>query len=325
MIKNIDIVKEGIRVFDAEIEALTRVRECIGNDFVTIINEIASCSGKVIVTGVGKPGHVAVKMAATFSSLGTQAFFLHPAEAMHGDVGMIGENDLVIAISYSGESDELLGIIPAIKTIGAKLIALTGKGDSSLARAADFVQVFPDFEEACAMGLAPTSSTTVEMCYGDALAVVASELYGFSDSDFGKLHPAGALGKKLLLRVEDLMSKGDAVPIAYEGSLLTEAIEAMSEKRLGVVNVVDKDGKLIGIITDYDLRKIIRSKMDIYTTSVDETMNCSPIVYGADKMAIDAMMYMRGKGVSFLPIVDDRGKLVGALHMQQILRAGIVI
>ena len=203
----LNILSEGKKVFDIEINALKMMRDNLDETFLHILNLVTSCTGKVIVTGMGKPGHIAAKLAATFSSLGTSSFFLHPGEAMHGDLGMVSSDDIVIAISYSGESEEVINIIPSIKIRGAKIIGITANKASSLARMADVIQILPYFEEACYLGLAPTSSTTVELCYGDALAVVASEIYGFKDSDFSMLHPAGSLGKKLIVRVDDLMTK----------------------------------------------------------------------------------------------------------------------
>ena len=191
-----DILEDARRVFEIEIKALQVTRDRLDDTFIEIINLIVKCEGKVIITGMGKPGHIATKLAATFASLGTSSFCLHPAEAMHGDLGMISEKDIVIVMSYSGESDEIISILPNIKLIGAKIIALTGNAQSTLAKAADIAQILPKFDEACHLGLAPTSSTTVELVYGDALAVVASEIYGFKEADFGKYHPAGALGKK---------------------------------------------------------------------------------------------------------------------------------
>ena len=196
-----NIIEEAQNVFDVEIEALNKVRACLDDTFVNILDEIISCKGKVIITGMGKPGHIAKKLAATFSSLGTPSFFLHPAEALHGDLGMVTQDDIVIAISYSGESSEVTRIIPTLKVIGVKLIVITGNKNSTLASYGDIVQIFPNFEEACHMNLAPTSSTTATLVYGDALAVTASIKYGFNESNFGLYHPAGALGKKISTRV----------------------------------------------------------------------------------------------------------------------------
>lgn len=320
-----DILKEGQRVFDIEIEALRRTRDSLDEDFIKILDAVVNCSGKVIVTGMGKPGHVAKKLAATFASLGTPSFCLHPGEAMHGDLGMISENDIVIAISYSGESEEIVKILPNIKVIGARIVALTGNPNSTLAKEADFVQVFPEFKEACYLGMAPTSSTVVEMCYGDALAVVASGIYGFKDADFGKFHPAGALGKKLILRVGDLMANGEDIPYVVTGTLLMDAITVMSKKRLGMISIIDHNHKLVGIITDGDLRRIIEKKTDIYKVFVDEVMVQSPKTINKERMAVDALHYIKRNNINNLPVIEKDGRLVGAITWQQIVKAGIVV
>ena len=319
-----DKITEGKRVFDIEIEALEKTRDALGDAFVTILNLIIECKGKVIITGMGKPGHIAAKMAATFSSLGTPSFRLHPAEAMHGDLGMVTKDDIVIAISYSGESDEIVKILPNIKLIGAKLVAITGNANSSLAHAADITQVLPAFEEACHLGLAPTSSTTVALCYGDALAVAASAVYGFRDSDFGKFHPAGSLGKKLILKVDDLMAHGDEIPSVTTGTLLMEAIPKMTKKGLGIVSVVDAAGKLQGIICDGDLRRIIERKVDIYSVSVDDVMIRNPKTTAKEILAVDALHKIKKYSINNLPVVDVNGHLVGTITWQQIVKAGIV-
>ncbi len=319
-----DKLEEGKRVFDIELEALEKTRDILNETFVTILDLITDCNGKVIVTGMGKPGHIATKLAATFSSLGTPSFYLHPGEAMHGDLGMISANDVVIAISYSGESDEIVKILPNIKMIGATLIAITGNGESSLAKAADVVQVLPQFDEACYLGLAPTSSTTAVLCYGDALAVVASGVYGFKDVDFGKFHPAGALGKKLLLKVNDLMDKDENNAMVYQNSLLTEAIMELSEKALGIVSVVDEHNTLLGVITDGDLRRQLNKKVDVYNLSVDEVMTRTPKVIETNKMAINALQLMKDNNIAALPVVDEKRVLIGIIRLQSILNAGIV-
>ena len=319
-----DKLEEGKRVFDIELEALEKTRDILNETFVTILDLITDCNGKVIVTGMGKPGHIATKLAATFSSLGTPSFYLHPGEAMHGDLGMISSNDVVIAIRYSGESDEIVKILPNIKMIGATLIAITGNGESSLAKAADVVQVLPQFDEACYLGLAPTSSTTAVLCYGDALAVVASGVYGFKDVDFGKFHPAGALGKKLLLKVNDLMDKDENNAMVYQNSLLTEAIMELSEKALGIVSVVDEHNTLLGVITDGDLRRQLNKKVDVYNLSVDEVMTRTPKVIETNKMAINALQLMKDNNIAALPVVDEKRALIGIIRLQSILNAGIV-
>lgn len=320
-----DILTEGKRVFDVEIEALEKTKEALDNTFVSILDAVRSCNGKVIFTGMGKPGHIATKLAATFASLGTPSFYLHPAEAMHGDLGMVSEDDVVIAISYSGESDEIVRILPNIRMIGATIIGITGNPNSTLAKFSDILQVLPEFSEACSLGLAPTSSTTAVLCYGDALAVVASEQSGFSESDFGMFHPAGALGKKLVLKVSDLMAKGDEIPFVYENTMLIEAISVMSKKGLGVVSVVDDDHILKGIITDGDLRRIIEKRIDLYSVMVSDVMVKNPKNYKPDKLAVDALRYIKENSINNLPVVDDNKILCGTITWQMIIRAGIVI
>ncbi len=319
-----DNLIEGKRVFDIEIEALEKTRDSLDEVFLKILNMIVACNGKVVVTGMGKPGHVAKKLAATFASLGTPSFFLHPGEAMHGDLGMVSENDLVIAISYSGESDEIIKILPNIKLIGAQLVGITGNAHSTLAQVADVVQVLPEFEEACHLGLAPTSSTTVALCYGDALAVVASRIYGFKKEDFGKFHPAGALGKKLILKVGNLMAKGEGNPKVLKGTLLMDAIDVMSHKGLGVVSVVDEKDHLVGFITDGDLRRLIEKKVDFYNETVDNFMIKSPLKTTEDVLAVQALNFIREHRINNLPVVDENNILVGTLTWQMIIRAGIV-
>lgn len=320
-----DILTEGKRVFEIEIEALEKTKKSLDNTFVQIFEKVQACSGKVIFTGIGKPGHIATKLAATFASLGTPSFYLHPAEAMHGDLGMVSENDVVIAISYSGESDEIVRILPNIRMIGATIIGITGNADSTLAKFSDIFQVLPEFDEACALGLAPTSSTTAVLCYGDALAVVASEAAGFSESDFGRFHPAGALGKKLILKVEDLMAKDEDVPYVLENTLLMDAIAVMSKKGLGVVSVVDEDMKLLGIITDGDLRRIIERRVDLYSVKVPEVMTSTPKSFQPEKLAVDALRYIKQNQINNLPIVNEQNILCGTITWQLIIRAGIVI
>lgn len=320
-----DKLAEGKRVFDIEIEALKRTRNALDDTFVQILDLVTGCTGKVIITGMGKPGHIATKIAATLASLGTPSFCLHPAEAEHGDLGMISPNDVVIAISYSGESDEIVKILPNIKLIGATLVAITGNAKSSLAQAADVVQVLPSFDEACHLGLAPTSSTTVALCYGDALGVAASSIYGFKDSDYAKFHPAGSLGKKLILKVQDLMASGNDVPRIREDRLLMEAIQEMTKKGLGVVSVVDSQDQLVGIVTDGDLRRLIERRADIYAEVVSNVMVRNPKRTTADKLAVDALRYIRQQSINNLPVVDENNRLVGTITWQMIVKAGIVI
>lgn len=318
-----DKLKEGKRVFDLEIEALNKTRDALGETFVTILDLITTCDGKIIITAIGKPGHIATKLAATFASLGTPSFYLHPGEAMHGDLGMISSNDIVLAISYSGESDEIIQILPNIKMIGAKLVGITANEKSTLASMADIVQVMPVFKEACYLGLAPTSSTTAELCYGDALAVVASEVYGFDDVDFGRFHPAGALGKKLILKVEDIMAKGERNATIHIDSSMKDAIIELSKKGLGAVTIIDDMENLLGIITDGDLRRQLEKGVDIYSLSVNEIMTANPIVIKYGKLAVEAMTRLKEKNLSCMPVVQ-RDKVVGMIRLQDIIGAGIV-
>lgn len=318
-----NIISEAKEVFNMEIKALEKTRDCINETFVHILNKIISCKGKVIMVGIGKPGHIARKIAATFSSLGTPSFYLDPAEAMHGDLGMISEQDIVIMISYSGESDEIVKIIPNIKIIGASIIAFTGNEQSTLAKYADVVQVFPNFEEACHLGLAPTSSTTVALCYGDALAILASEMYGFKDVDFGKFHPSGTLGKKLFYRVDDIMATGVNNALVDTDTHLNEAIILLSQKKLGLVTVVDGLGKLAGVITTGDLGRQLEKGVDIYHLKVTDVMTCTPIRIEKGKLAVEAFNVMKEHNIYSLPVMDEE-RPVGTINMQNILSAGIV-
>lgn len=325
MIEKMDRLAEAKRVFNIEIEALKKTRDALGEAYLHILDLITNCTGKVIITGMGKPGHIAAKLAATFASLGTPAFRLHPAEAMHGDLGMVSANDVVIAISFSGESNEIVGLLPNIKMIGATLVGITGNPNSSLAKASDIVQVLPEFEEACYLGLAPTSSTTAVLCYGDSLAVVASRIYGFNDSDFGRFHPAGSLGKKLILKVDDLMAHDEEIPSVQSGTLLMNAITVMSKKGLGIVSIVDKTGHLLGIICDGDLRRIIEKHADIYNVVVNDVMISNPKTIHKDKLAVDALHFIKQHSINNLPVVDDGNVLVGTITWQQIVKAGIIV
>lgn len=319
-----DKLHEGKRVFNIEIEALKRTRDALDETFVRILDMVTECKGKVIITGMGKPGHIGTKIAATFASLGTPSFYLHPAEAMHGDLGMISQNDIVIAISYSGESDEIVRILPNIKMIGAVLIAITGNATSTLAQFADITQVLPKFEEACYLGLAPTSSTTVTLCYGDALAVVASGVYGFKDADFGKFHPAGSLGKKLVLKVDDLMAKDKDNAIVHKSVSLKEAIVELSKKGLGIVSIVDDNNSLIGVITDGDLRRQLEKGVNIYNLSVDSVMTQNPVTIQSGKMAVEALNLLKAKNVSGMPVLKEKA-VIGTIRLQDIIKAGIVV
>lgn len=319
-----DRLAEGKRVFDIEIAALQKTRDILDETYLKIIDIITNCEGKVIITGMGKPGHIAAKLAATFASLGTPSFHLHPAEAMHGDLGMVSANDAVIAISFSGESDEIIRILPNIKIIGATVIGITGNPESTLAKMADIVQILPEFEEACYLGLAPTSSTTAELCYGDSLAIVAGKIHGFTDSNYALFHPAGSLGKKLILKVKDVMlSKNDSAVVS-EGVSLKEAITVMSRKGLTLVTALRQDGTIAGILTDGDLRRLLEKNADIYAIQLKDVMTTSPYIANENDMAINVLKILKDKHFSSMPVIENNKKYIGAVSLHQIIRAGIV-
>lgn len=319
-----DILKHAQNVFDTEILALEKTKSSLDENFIKIVKLITSCEGKVIVTGMGKSGHIARKMAATFSSLGTSSFFLHPAEALHGDLGMVTHKDIVIAISYSGESSEVTQLLPSIKYIGATVIALSGNANSTLVKHSDLAQIFPEFDEACYLGLAPTSSTTTALVYGDSLAVIASELYGFSKNDFGIYHPSGALGKKLRIKVRDIMKTGEGCPIISVHSTLRETVIELSKKGLGIVVITDHNQDICGVITDGDLRRFLEKGMDIYQSNVKDVMSLHPICITEDIMAIEALSVLRKKNVSSALVCNTENKLIGIIRLQDIIDAGII-
>lgn len=319
----IDILAEGKKLFDVEIEAMELVKKALDKRFVDIVQLICDCKGKVVITGMGKPGHIGTKIAATMASLGTPSFFLHPAEAQHGDLGMLREEDIVIAISFSGESEEVTRLIPSLKLIGSKLVGISGNENSTLIRDSDYSFVFPPFKEACAMNLAPTSSTTVALAFGDSLAVCASKIYGFNEKNFALFHPAGSLGKKLVTKVSDLMKTGESNSVVPVGTSLKDAIVVMSQKALGIINVVDGD-KLVGVFTDGDLRRALANNIDVYHILIDDLMIRTPVVISSDVMAIEALKIMNDKGISALPVVDD-GVLIGTIRINDITGMGIVL
>lgn len=319
----INILEEGKKLFDVEIQAMEIVKNALDENFVEIVKLICECTGKVVITGMGKPGHIGTKIAATMSSLGTPSFFLHPAEAQHGDLGMLRDNDVVIAISFSGESEEVTRLIPNVKLIGAKLVGISGNANSTLIENSDYSFVFPQFKEACAMNLAPTSSTTVALAFGDALAVCASKIYGFNEQNFALFHPAGSLGKKLVTKVADLMKSDDRNSVVSVGTSLKDAIVEMSDKALGIVNVIDGD-KLAGVFTDGDLRRALANNIDVYDITIDELMIKNPKTTTSDIMAIEALKYMNDKNISALPVVDN-DKLVGTIRINDITAMGIVL
>ena len=319
-----DVISEARNIFDKEITALYKTRDSIGVDFEKIADLILNCEGKVVLTGMGKPGHIATKIAATMSSLGTPSFFMHPGEALHGDLGVVEKKDVVIMMSYSGESEEVVRQLPVLKEIGCITIAITGNIKSTLAKECNYHFVFPEFEEACYMHLAPTSSTTALLVLGDALALVVSREKNYTKEDFGLHHPAGALGKKLLVRVKDLMHFGKENAVVREGSSLRNAIIEMSSKGISMVTIVDEENELQGIITDGDLRRMLEKGVDVYGEIVDNVMTRSPKWIDHRDMAVNALQKMNDWKITCLPVLSEDNKIVGSILMQDILKAGIV-
>lgn len=320
-----DFIKCAKKVFDTEIDALNQTKKTIDSTFETIVNLLINCEGKVVLCGMGKSGHIARKIAATFSSLGTPSIFLHPAEALHGDLGMISSNDVVILISNSGESQEILHILPSIKFIGAEIVAITSEIASTLARECECVQIIPKVKEACALNLAPTSSTTAVLVYGDALAVAISNYHNFTENDFAVFHPEGSLGKKILIRVEDIMAKGEDIPIVKVGCKISEAIMEMSKKGLGVVAIVNNQGQLAGLLTDGDLRRAIEKKIDMYDDIIDHIMTKNPQWIVKDILAVEALQRLKKMSLNNYPVVDTDMYVTGVLTWQQVIKAGIVL
>ena len=319
-----DVCAEAHAVFDKEIEALRKTQDSLSEDFEKLVDLVLNCRGKVILSGMGKPGHIGTKMAATLASLGTPAFFMHPAEAMHGDLGMVTKEDVVILMSYSGESEEVTRLMPVLQEIGCITVAITGNASSTLNRECMYHFVFPAFEEACYMHLAPTSSTTALLVLGDALAVTVAKLRNYTKEDFGLHHPAGALGKKLLVKVSDVMHKGGDNAVIPMGSSLRSAIVEMSSKGLSMVTIVDEENHLKGIITDGDLRRMLEKGIDVYHESIDTVMTRNPKWIDCREMAVNALQFMSDRHITSMPVLDENETVVGSVLMQDIFKAGIV-
>lgn len=319
------LVASGRQVLEIEAQALSAVRAALGADFAAACRRLLACEGRVVCTGMGKSGHIATKIAATLASTGTPAFFMHPGEASHGDLGMVTDADVVLALSNSGESEEILAIVPALRRQGNVLISMTGRPESSLARLADVHLDARVPAEACPLGLAPTSSTTAALALGDALAVALLEARGFTAEDFARSHPAGALGRRLLLRIRDVMHAGDDVPVVRDDATISAALLEMSRKRLGMTAVVDAAGVLRGVFTDGDLRRCLDDEdTDLKATPVSALMGRSPKTIGADALAVEAAHLMEEHKISALVVVDADRRVVGALNIHDLLRARVV-
>ena len=319
------IIQLAQDVIDTEIQAIEALRSRIDTTFVNACQHMLECQGRIVVTGMGKSGHIGGKIAATLASTGSPAFFVHPGEASHGDLGMITSQDVVLSISNSGETDELLTILPIIKRLDVPLIALTGNPDSRLAKAADAHIDISVEKEACPLGLAPTSSTTATLVMGDALAVSLLESRGFTKDDFARSHPAGRLGKRLLLRIKDIMHSGDALPQVRQDMKLRDALVEMTQKGLGMTTIVDAEQKLIGVFTDGDLRRVLdHGKIDVNTMPINECMTAPCLSITEDKLAAEALHTMEQKKINALPVIDMNQTVIGAINMHDLLRAGVV-
>jgi len=317
------IIESALRTIRIEKEALDNLEKSIDNQFVKAVKTIFQSKGKVIVTGIGKSGQVAHKIASTLSSTGTPAVYLHPADALHGDLGIISPDDVVIAISNSGETSEILSLIPYVKFVGVPLIAITGNERSTLARKSDILLLVKVEREACPLNLAPTASTTATMVLGDALAIALLELRGFTKEKFARLHPGGLLGRKLKL-VKEIMHTGDRVPKVSVNASMREAILEMTSKGFGATTVVDEAGRIVGIITDGDLRRYIERGNDLNNGRVEDAMTRNPKVISPDSLVGEALNLMEKYKIMVLPVVDDEGKPIGIIHLHDILGSGII-
>lgn len=318
-------IEEAKRVILVEAEALQALAERIDGEFERAVELVLSSRGRVVVTGMGKSGLVGQKIASTMASTGTPAFFLHPAEGIHGDLGMIMKGDVVIAVSNSGETEELLRILPVIKRLGASLVGMTGNPASTLGRSSDVILDISVKEEACPLGLAPTASTTATIAMGDALAVALLVRRGFRAEDFALFHPGGSLGKKLLLTVADLMHVGESLPLVNEDTPMSEALFVITAKKLGITGVVDAEGRLIGVITDGDLRRALEKGIDIISRPAGELMSRKPKRIRAAELAAKALQQMEQFSITSLFVFDDSGSgaPVGIVHLHDLLKAGL--
>lgn len=317
-------VTRAKKVLSIEAKAVLDLAKKINKDFKSAVNFLAKIKGKVIVTGMGKPGFIAQKISATLSSTGTPSLYLHPAEALHGDLGRVTKEDCLLAFSNSGETEEVIKLLPIVKRIGARLIAVVGNTKSTLAKNADFILNVSVEKEACSLGLAPTASTTAMLAMGDALSVTLFEKKGFKEKDFAFFHPGGALGKKLLLKVEDIMRSGSASPVVKENAPVKDVLLKITKARAGSASVVDKRGRLTGIFTDGDLRRHFDRSVNIAGKKIKEIMTKSPVTIEKDKLAAEAFQILRAKKIDEIPVVDGKKRPVGLLDVQDILKAGLV-
>ncbi len=317
-------IETAKRTIELELQAIDALKDHIDENFVTACKLILKTQGRIVVLGIGKSGHIGRKIAATLASTGTPAFFVHPAEASHGDMGMITQQDIILAISNSGSTTEIITLLPLIKRLGIKLISMTGNANSPLAKAADINLDISVKEEACPLKLAPTASTTATLVLGDALAISLLEARGFTAEDFAFSHPGGALGRRLLLKVSDIMHTGDELPKIPANTALKQVLLEMSRAGLGIALAVDKNNKLLGVFTDGDLRRVLDRESDIRELSLDQVMTSHSKTAKADMLAAEALKIMDDHKISVLPIVDDQHNLIGVLHIHDLTRAGVI-
>ena len=316
------VIKFGRAVVETEAQAVQGLLETVGDDFVEACRLCMGCRGRIVVTGMGKSGHISGKIAATLASTGSPAFFVHPGEASHGDLGLITEDDVVLAVSNSGETPEIVLILPLIKRLGTPLITLTGKADSTLAREADVNLDVGVTKEACPLNLAPTASTTATLAMGDALAVALLELRGFTEEDFAFSHPGGSLGRRLLLRISDLMRTGDRIPRVAPGTSLVDGLLEMTRTGLGMTAVVGDDDRIRGVFTDGDLRRAIDGGQDLHNSRIDDVMNPGAKTVRPDTLAAEAVRLFETHAITALLVVDEDDRLVGAFNIHDLLHAG---
>lgn len=321
------IKESAIETLRIEAESVSKLIDRIDDEFEAVVQCILDCRARVIVTGMGKSGHIGRKIAASLASTGTPAFFMHPAEAFHGDLGMVTADDVVVAISNSGESAEIVNILPIIKRIGAKIVAMSGRRESALGRNADFYVDIGVEREACPLGLAPTASTTATLAMGDAITVALLEARNFTKQDFALFHPGGSLGRRLLLTVENVMHSGEDNPVIHCGSSAKEALFMMTDKGLGATSVVDDDGLFIGLLTDGDIRRSLAKGSQFLEEPVENLMTKTPYTITKDKMAAAALSIMekhQPRPITLLPVIDENNKPIGIVHLTDLLRQGVV-
>lgn len=321
------ILEEAAKVLHEEAKGIEQLVDTLDQRFVDAVNMILQSEGRVVCTGMGKSGHIARKVSATLASTGTPSLFLHPAEGVHGDLGMVTADDIVLAFSNSGETGEVINLLPSLRRIGAQIISVVGKHESTLAKNSDIVLLVEVEKEACPLGLAPTTSTTVALALGDALAVCLLEERHFTPENFAIFHPGGSLGRKLLLTVENIMHTGQDNPVVYSGSTVQDALFVMTDKGLGAANVIDEEGQLLGLVTDGDIRRGLDSGSEFLEWPVEDMMTKYPRTITKDKLAAEALHLMeknQPRPITVLPVVDKKGKCLGIVHITDLLRRGIV-